>query len=205
MATLNTTINASAFRAALYAAAKKDVRYYLNGVLLDFPAGRIVATNGHILFCGAIARQDHPPIIVPREVVETALKALGRKNEKRFSIDVEVTTPDSATVPTVRLAVPGALAAGSCIDGRFPDYARIVPREPSGELALFNPDLLTDARDALNAYTGQSVCGYTLKHNGESTALMAARDCFCVVMPARIDADADLAWYYGADEQAAAA
>jgi DNA polymerase III sliding clamp (beta) subunit (PCNA family) len=33
--------------AALKSAATKDVRHYINGIYLDFPAGRIISTDGH--------------------------------------------------------------------------------------------------------------------------------------------------------------
>ena len=43
-----------AFIGAMTAKAKKDVRYYLEGVFID-PRGYLVATDGHRLFCAAVA------------------------------------------------------------------------------------------------------------------------------------------------------
>ena len=186
------TIPASTLRAAMYFAAKNDVRYYLNGVYLDIPRGRIVSTTGAGLFCGKLpddVPRDHAPVIVPREVIETALKALGRKNERTYLVGV---TLDAGNV---RLEVPGCVAAGTCIDAEFPQYERILVRKTSGQTAQFDPDLLVAARGAINAYTGASVIGHALQHNGDSAAIMPGKNCLCVVMPARVTADeAELTW-----------
>lgn len=188
-------IPASSLRAALTCAAKNDVRYYLNGVFLDLPRGRIVSTTGAILFCGAGPRADHAGVIIPREIIETALKALGRKFERTFMVGVEITEQ------TIRLNVPGAIAAGTCVDGEFPQYERILPRNPSGVTAQFDPELLVKARDAINAYTGASVIGHALIHNGDSAAVMPGKNCLVVIMPARLSADmADMAWLDGRPE-----
>jgi hypothetical protein len=186
------TIPASTLRAALTCAAKGDVRFYLNGVYLDLPKGRIISTTGAFLFAGKIDSADCAPVILPRQVIETALKALGKKNEKCFMCAVTIESGN------VRIEVPGAIAAGACIDGRFPDYERIIPRETSGEAGQYDPSLLLGARDALNAYTGHTHIGYALMHNGEKPAVMADKDCFVVVIPARLTADVgDLSWFDG--------
>ena len=74
MTTLN--IPARSFAAALKCAAKNDVRFYLNGVYLDLPKGRIVGTNGHVMFVGKIEAATLPAVIVPRDLIESALKSL---------------------------------------------------------------------------------------------------------------------------------
>jgi hypothetical protein len=45
------TMDAQFVRAAQACQAKKDVRYYLNGICI-MPQGKIAGTNGHILYTG---------------------------------------------------------------------------------------------------------------------------------------------------------
>lgn len=107
-----------------FAMAHQDVRYYLNGLLLDIGEGvlRAVATDGHRLAIAEIpvetgdtARQ----VIVPRKAISELLRLLGRGDEE---ITMEVgSNAIQITLPEVRLT-------SKLIDGKFPDYRRVVPK-----------------------------------------------------------------------------
>jgi DNA polymerase-3 subunit beta len=107
-----------------FAMAHQDVRYYLNGLLLDIGEGllRAVATDGHRLAIAEIpvetgdtARQ----VIVPRKGISELLRLLGNGDEE-VTIDVG-SNAIQITLPEVRLT-------SKLIDGKFPDYRRVVPK-----------------------------------------------------------------------------
>jgi len=195
---MSTSVNipARAFAAALKCASKSDVRYYLNGVYLDFPKGRIVATNGHIMFVGQIERVDVPAVIVPRELVESALRSLTKKARETFDIAVTIKVyPEAESGTEITLATGGGSFVGQAIYGKFPDYERVVPLKVSGELAQFDPAILLDCVDALRIYTGAYRNAANVQHNGNSAALLTAVNCLCVAMPWRADNNVDTDWY----------
>jgi DNA polymerase-3 subunit beta len=107
-----------------FAMAHQDVRYYLNGLLLDIGEGllRAVATDGHRLAIAEIpvetgdtARQ----VIVPRKAISELLRLLGSGDEE-IIMDVG-SNAIQITLPEVRLT-------SKLIDGKFPDYRRVVPK-----------------------------------------------------------------------------
>lgn len=115
--------------------AKKDVRYYLNGALLETTGAclRAVGTDGH-----AMAVTDAPsadtlpaPLILPRDAVEWALK--------QKADAVTLTEADGI----YRLVAGGSFIEVKPIDGRYPDYRAVFPRLGDDEsMSAFNPAIL---------------------------------------------------------------
>ena len=107
-----------------YAMAQQDVRYYLNGVLLIVDQNQLkaVATDGHRLAYNATeiegnhAKQD---IIIPRKAVLEIYKLLNDNNE---IVNLEF----SAT--QVKANFSDITLVTKVIDGRFPDYERVIPK-----------------------------------------------------------------------------
>jgi DNA polymerase III subunit beta len=106
-----------------FAMAQQDVRYYLNGLLLDLRGDslRCVATDGHRLaLCeaplegGGGKRQ----IIVPRKGV-TELQRLLEGGER----DVELEVGRNH----IRVKRDDVTFTSKLIDGRFPDYEAVIP------------------------------------------------------------------------------
>lgn len=100
-------------------AAKKDVRYYLNAVLFEVKGGRlyIVATDGHRMAFAKVdasGESDHS-FLVP---LETVLQIIKHKGEK-VAIELDG--------DKVKANVNGADIAAPVVDGRFPDWRRVVP------------------------------------------------------------------------------
>jgi DNA polymerase-3 subunit beta len=108
-----------------FAMAVQDVRYYLNGLLLERQGGalRAVATDGHRLAIRDIALDGAVPdpvqIIVPRKAVAELLRLLPGSG------DVDMAIGD--THLQVR-AGPLTLTS-KLVDGRYPDYDRVVPKD----------------------------------------------------------------------------
>ncbi len=113
-----------------FSMAQQDVRYYLNGMLLETGGQhlRAVATDGHRLALsqaelasGGLAEQQ---VIVPRKGVLELQRLLSGEG----SVDIEL-GPNH-----VRIQLEGIRFTSKLIDGRFPEYERVIPKESSNEL-----------------------------------------------------------------------
>jgi DNA polymerase-3 subunit beta len=108
-----------------FAMAQQDVRYYLNGLLLEVRNGRVrtVATDGHRLALServdeGLSGKD-VQVIVPRK----AVMELGRLLERSDAmVDVEISASH------IKLRIGETTFVSKLIDGRFPDYERVIPR-----------------------------------------------------------------------------
>ena len=114
-----------------FAMAQQDVRYYLNGLLLEVTDSHIrsVATDGHRLaMCtlpGGAAGADRVQAIVPRKgVVE-----LGR-----LLTDAEDTVELSLGNNYLRAKHAGYTLTTKLVEGQFPDYIKVIPK--AGERQL---------------------------------------------------------------------
>ena len=107
-----------------FAMAQQDVRYYLNGMLLEIQTGRLraVATDGHRLAMCTESPEGGPgseiQIIVPRKAVLELSRLL---SETDGEIRVEV-SPSHIRVNREQTSFISKL-----IDGKFPDYERVMP------------------------------------------------------------------------------
>jgi DNA polymerase-3 subunit beta len=108
-----------------FAMAQQDVRYYLNGMLFEVSAGRLrtVATDGHRLaMCDADARtegEDRMQVIVPRKGVHELARLLTDDEG-----DVTITLGTNH----VRATIGNVTFTSKLIDGKFPDYERVLPK-----------------------------------------------------------------------------
>lgn len=123
--------------------AHQDVRYYLNGLLLEVASGgvRAVATDGHRLaFCGVEAAiemdEEVQQVIVPRKGVAELVKILEEDSEEKATLRI--------TSSHVQVEVPGVCFTSKLIDGRFPEYERVIP-EPKGQRLFADRSLLRRA------------------------------------------------------------
>jgi DNA polymerase-3 subunit beta len=111
--------------ATSFAMGQQDVRYYLNGMLLELDRNRIraVATDGHRLALkdGEVINEttETRQYIVPRKGV---LEALRLFNEEDESLVIEFCQSH------IRLGTQQLQLTSKLIDGKFPDYERVIPR-----------------------------------------------------------------------------
>ena len=107
-----------------FAMAQQDVRYYLNGMLLEINSKRIrtVTTDGHRLAMSEIVRDtgftEAAQIIIPRKAV-LELGRLLEAGEEEVTLIIAAGQLQ-ADLDMVRLTT-------KLIDGRFPDYERVIP------------------------------------------------------------------------------
>ena len=113
-----------------FSMAQQDVRYYLNGMLLETEGNflRAVATDGHRLALSQAdldgAKLDEQQVIVPRKGVLELQRLMGSGG----NLDIELGTNH------VRVQLDGIRFTSKLIDGRFPEYERVIPQESSNEL-----------------------------------------------------------------------
>lgn len=110
-----------------FAMAQQDVRYYLNGMLWEIKDKllRVVATDGHRLaMCtlpGKIDATDDTQVILPRKgVLELARLLL--QDEANISIVIGSNH--------IRATTDDFTFTSKLVDGKFPDYQRVLPRSP---------------------------------------------------------------------------
>ena len=107
-----------------FAMARQDVRYYLNGMLLEISAGEVkaVGTDGHRLAVARIECQtgidDPRSIIVPRKGVLELSRLLA-------SDDTELRVRAGSNA--IEMTIGDVRFGSKLIDGKFPDYGRVVP------------------------------------------------------------------------------
>jgi DNA polymerase-3 subunit beta len=174
------------------AVSHEETRYYLNGVLLEWHqdhgdwAYRLVATDGHRLYKadvdlpdveGKPPRDDHGcRCILP----EKAVRLLHKLHAGTEAVSVALvpsrranaeTMPEALGASDLLLRVRTGAAAGrpgtelvcKLIDGRFPDWARVVPKDATVRYTISRGDL----QRALTAV----MAGATAKRAGANTAL----------------------------------
>ncbi|WP_103035746.1 DNA polymerase III subunit beta family protein [Castellaniella caeni] len=157
------TVKLSEVRAVLLAAAMKDIRYYLNGVLFDFTHEglNLVATDGHrmhALRASKVEYGDEKPAIgtqlIVHESVLRAIKVAVTKTADALTILVtpNESRPSSHPPKVVVKTQTGQSWETEAVDGVFPDYWRVLPcrdysvTNPAAQIA---PDYLRDAGFAL--------------------------------------------------------
>ncbi len=110
--------------ATQFSMAHQDVRYYLNGMLFETEGEelRTVATDGHRLaVCSMPIGQSLPShsVIVPRKGVIELMRMLdGGDNPLRVQIGSN----------NIRAHVGDFIFTSKLVDGRFPDYRRVLPK-----------------------------------------------------------------------------
>ncbi|MCZ6770445.1 MAG: DNA polymerase III subunit beta [Proteobacteria bacterium] len=113
-----------------FSMAQQDVRYYLNGMLLETSGKhlRAVATDGHRLALCQVeldgADLDEQQVIVPRKGVLELQRLMSGEGDLNIELGAN----------HVRIQLEGIRFTSKLIDGRFPEYDRVIPKESSNEL-----------------------------------------------------------------------
>lgn len=107
-----------------FAMANQDVRYYLNGMLFEVADGqlRVVATDGHRLATAIEDAQvsgDLTQVIVPRKGVLELNRLLSDTDE---TVELQIGSNH------IRAKVADYIFTSKLVEGKFPDYHRVIPR-----------------------------------------------------------------------------
>jgi DNA polymerase-3 subunit beta len=110
--------------------AQQDVRYYLNGMLLEIDGQllRAVATDGHRLaLCETVLEikaKNSQQVIVPRKGVLELQRVLTAEGVAEVAIGTN----------HVRAQIGDIRFTSKLIDGRFPEYSRVIPAAPASAI-----------------------------------------------------------------------
>jgi DNA polymerase III subunit beta len=123
-----------------FSMAQQDVRYYLNGMLLETEGKtlRSVATDGHRLaLCETTLEtlvKTAQQVIVPRKGVLELQRILGTEGNLELAIGTN----------HIRAQIGDIRFTSKLIDGRFPEYGRVIPANPP-KIVEGDRDLLRQA------------------------------------------------------------
>jgi DNA polymerase III subunit beta len=131
--TITETALKSAIERTAFCMAQQDVRYYLNGLYLEVNGRRLrsVATDGHrmaLTDTECLSPVEKPiDVIVPRKGIQEIGRLLSHSDEP---VKVEVGTNH------IRLSFADLVFTSKLIDGRFPDYTKVIPASQSKSIEL---------------------------------------------------------------------
>ena len=116
-----------------FAIAQQDVRYYLNGLLLEAHPGKLraVATDGHRLAMNTIAMDTHAEhrlqVIIPRKGVIELMRLLENSD-----------VPATVTIGNNHMCVTTEqfTFTSKLVEGRFPEYERVIPKNGDKSITI---------------------------------------------------------------------
>lgn len=141
-----------------FSIAQQDVRYYLNGMLLELSEQQIrtVATDGHrMAMCTMPLSQEQPfkQVILPRKGANELLRLVEN-------------TDDLITVclgsQQIRVEANSFTLTSKLIDGRYPDYHKVLPK-PSQRVVTLDRDQFKQALTRVAILSSEKFRGVSLK------------------------------------------
>ena len=168
------------FEKTSFAMAVQDVRFYLTGTLLEIDQTqlRAVTTDGHRLaLCETLASSDATQLvqaIVPRKAVgelqrllsieDKALTLLIGRELLNVTLQTESRDKEQADI-TVRITT-------KLIDGKFPDYRRVIPRG-GDKMVTIAHDVFKQSLQRVAILSNEKLRGVFLNFNEDSLQLRA--------------------------------
>jgi DNA polymerase-3 subunit beta len=115
-----------------YSMAQQDIRYYLNGLLMvvEEQTLKLIATDGHRLAFASMALESKLPrqeVIVPRKTVLELAKLM---SDSDAEVRIELSSSQAS------FAFGAVELVSKLIDGKFPDYTRVIPVGHKNQLSI---------------------------------------------------------------------
>jgi len=167
--TLSSRILKKAMEKTLYAMALQDVRYYLNGLLLDLdgPQLRAVSSDGHRLavYEESLEGINAQPrqVIIPRKGVLELYRLLGDQDE---IITLQISSNN------IRVLMGEVIFSAKLIEGRFPDFRRVMPKDITKIVSL-EKDAFKSALTRVAILSTEKLKGVSLEVAGSTLKLQA--------------------------------
>jgi DNA polymerase-3 subunit beta len=126
------------FNMVYFSMAQQDIRYYLNGLLLVVAGKQVigVATDGHRLaFCQVEVDQELPrqEVIIPRKTIIELQRLLDDSDDP---VQLDIATGQ------VKLSFGDIELISKLVEGKFPDYTRVVPKGYKNSFTIRRDELL---------------------------------------------------------------
>lgn len=168
------------FEKTSFAMAIQDVRFYLTGTLLEIEADRLraVGTDGHRLaLCEAEVQtsmqQESVQVIVPRKAVaelQRLLTAVDQPLEVQIGreiLTVMLDLPVREKDQPIRITFTSKL-----IDGKFPDYRRVIPRD-GNKVATLDHDGFKQSLQRVAILSNEKLRGVIMDFDTDNLRLSA--------------------------------
>lgn len=150
---------------------KNEIRYYLKG--LYFEAAKndgfyLVATDGHRM---AIIKDDNQQadrdysFIIPVETIKDLIKMMDKDNPIAY---LQYDSENNR----ITIQYKGNMMGVAPVDGKFPDFRRVVPASVTGEAGQFNADYIADFKKMANYINATKNLDCYIKQNGEQVAIV---------------------------------
>lgn len=168
------------FEKTAFAMAVQDVRFYLTGTLLEIDANqlRAVTTDGHRLaLCETVAQSTAAqPIqaIVPRKAVAELQRLLSVEDEQLslligrelLNVTINMSSRDKEQADII------VRFTTKLIDGKFPDYRRVIPRG-GDKVVMIAHDVFKQSLQRVAILSNEKLRGVFLNFNADSLQLRA--------------------------------
>lgn len=193
---MNIKIKADIFAAASLFRGINDVRYYLNGMYLETgkSGARLVGCDGHQLAVAKIEGEFPVSSIIIPGCLVAAVKSKAKspqfvtlefaKGNKQYR---DMDNVKGIFVPRdITLTFGEIITTAKELDGKYPDYRRVIPDKTDGTVAQYDPRFVNRIDKAC------AILGYKffagIAHNGDKSGLSVIDEGFVVVtMPFRAD------------------
>ena len=152
-----------------FAMAQQDVRYYLNGMLLEIADNnlRLVATDGHRLAMNQaqidVGQSHRLQVIIPFKAVMELMRLL-KDADKTLTVHVGH--------HHIRIICDDFIFTSKLVEGRFPDYQRVIPKMGDKQI-LIDRDVLKQALLRTAILCHDKVRGVRFELNAGNLKLLA--------------------------------
>jgi len=132
------------FNMVHFAMAQQDIRYYLNGLLLVLDGNNViaVATDGHRLAFAQVATDqafERQEVIIPRKTI-IELQRLLEESDETVQLDIAASQ--------VKLTFADIELVSKLVEGKFPDYTRVIPKGYKNDFTISREELLRSLQRA---------------------------------------------------------
>ena len=154
-----------------FAMAVQDIRYYLNGMLLsvDGTTLRAVATDGHRLSYASYTIDTSFPkleVILPRKTVSEL---------SRLLTDSDAMVRIEAWPNQVQFAFDTIELVSKVVDGKFPDYVKVIPADHPKKVTL-NRVLLLQALQRAAILSNEKIRGVRLVLTADALSILCSNN-----------------------------
>ncbi len=128
-----------------YAVAKETTRYAINGLLVEVKDKKLtmVGTDGRRLAWAAVnlvsGSEEQVSCIVPPHTMQMLARLSAHKEE---DVQVAIRIAENQVV----FELPGIIVVSSLVEGKFPDYSGVIPKEHICKIALERQEFLAVLR-----------------------------------------------------------
>jgi len=173
----------------MFCMAQQDVRYYLNGLLFEIGPKRVrtVATDGHRLSMAEVnvshSFEKEKQVILPRKGVQEMIRFLEDSDEP---VEIQIGTNH------LRANLKGLTFTSKLIDGRFPDYNKVIPSNQAKKVLV--------TKDAFRETLNRAAILSNEKYRGVRFGLASGTMTVTAHNPEQEEAQEELAVKYDGEE-----